>query len=184
MRKIIHRVICLTVFGLFATAAAGEDAPADSTAVPGFSWLEEGTVAAMACPGGDRNLSDDLAYLEACQIKVLISLTAEPVSPDSLAVYGISGRHLPVEDFTPPTLAQIESFVAEVEQARQDKYKLGIHCTAGKGRTGTMIAALFVSEGLTAEDAIAKIRRLRPSSVETPAQEHRIAEFAASRSAP
>ena len=36
----------------------------------------------------------------------------------------------------------------------------------------------LVSRGLSAEDAIAKIRKLRPGSVETAAQEERVAEFA------
>jgi atypical dual specificity phosphatase len=90
----------------------------------------------------------------------------------------MEGLHLPVEDFTPPTLAQIDRFLSEVDRAKSEGVALGIHCTAGKGRTGTMLAAYLVSRGLSAEDAMAKIRELRPGSVETTAQEERVAEFA------
>jgi atypical dual specificity phosphatase len=41
-----------------------------------------------------------------------------------------------------------------------------------------MLAAYLVTRGLSAPDAVAEIRRLRPGSVETPEQEDRVAEFA------
>jgi atypical dual specificity phosphatase len=52
-----------------------------------------------------------------------------------------------------------------------------IHCAAGLGRTGTALAAyLVVSKGLSAEEAIKAVRRLRPGSIE-PIQEISIIEF-------
>jgi len=146
--------------------------------VPGFSWIESDTLAAMARPGRERDLEEDLAWLQSAGIKVLVSLTEEPVPEKALEKYGMEGLHLPVEDFTPPTLEQIDRFLEEVDRARLEGFALGIHCTAGKGRTGTMLAAYLVTRGLSAEEAIAEIRDLRPGSVETPAQEERVAEFA------
>lgn len=143
-----------------------------------FTWVEEGLLAAMARPGGQRPLDEDLSCLRSAGIRVLVSLTAEPIEEEALARYGIEGLHLPVEDFTPPTLEQIDRFLREVERARLEGRGLGIHCTAGKGRTGTMVAAYLVTRGRSVADAIAEIRRLRPGSVETAAQEERVAEFA------
>lgn len=46
-------------------------------------------------------------------------------------------------------------------------------------RTGTLIAAYLVkARGLTVEAAIAEIRRVRPGSVETPAQEAAVRAYA------
>ncbi len=146
--------------------------------MPGFSWLEPGQLAAMAKPGRQRPLAVDLAFLQTQGIKLLVSLTAEPIPASVLAKYEMAGLHLPVEDFTPPTLAQIDRFLTETAKARKEGYALGIHCTAGKGRTGTMLAAYLVSQGYTAPEAIAEVRRLRPGSVETEEQADRIAEFA------
>ena len=57
---------------------------------------------------------------------------------------------------------------------------VGVHCGAGMGRTGTFLAAYLVSQGMTAHDAIAEVRRLRPGSIETPAQERAVAQYEAS----
>ena len=146
--------------------------------VPGFSWVEKDLLCAMALPGRERPLEQDLAYLQESGVTILVSLTEDPIPAAALKKYGIIGVHLPVEDFTPPTMAQIEQFLSEVEKARRAGRGLGVHCTAGQGRTGTMLATYLVSQGLTGPDALAKIRRLRPGSVETEAQEARVVEFA------
>ena len=58
---------------------------------------------------------------------------------------------------------------------------VGVHCLAGKGRTGTMLATWFVRTGLTAEDAIAHVRAARPGSIETAALEHAVHAYAQHR---
>ena len=130
----------------------------DTNSVPGFSWVEKDNLAAMARPGRQRDLEEDLAWLQSAGIRVLVSLTEEPVPEKALEKYGMEGLHLPVEDFTPPTLAQIDGFLEAVDRARLKGFAVGIHCTAGKGRTGTMLAAYLVTRGLSAQEAIAKIR--------------------------
>ncbi|KAL6076423.1 Dual specificity protein phosphatase 23 [Balamuthia mandrillaris] len=71
------------------------------------------------------------------------------------------------------------------KEGRGEKRKDGaaaavaVHCRAGKGRTGTMIACYFIySEGISAEEAIQRVRSLSPLSIETKGQEAFIASFA------
>ncbi len=184
-----YGVVALLIMGSLPATAHQPDFPTDAPAskpaldtMPGFTWVEANCLAAMARPGRKRDLERDLAFLQSAGLTELVSLTEEPIPAEMLARYGMTGLHLPVADFTPPTMAQIDQFLAAVAQARQEGRAIGIHCTAGKGRTGTMLATYLVSKGLAAPAAIAKIRRLRPGSVETPEQEARIAEFAASLS--
>jgi atypical dual specificity phosphatase len=54
---------------------------------------------------------------------------------------------------------------------------VAVHCGAGLGRTGTLVACYLVAGGLSAEDAIAKVRRLRPGSIETAEQEAAVRTF-------
>jgi atypical dual specificity phosphatase len=47
-----------------------------------------------------------------------------------------------------------------------------VHCAAGKGRTGALLAAYIVKkQNLTAKQAIEKIRIMRPGSVQSIMQE-------------
>ena len=58
---------------------------------------------------------------------------------------------------------------------------VAVHCAAGKGRTGTVLAAYLVTQGMTAGEAIRKVRELRPGSVETYEQEQMIREWERNR---
>jgi atypical dual specificity phosphatase len=43
-----------------------------------------------------------------------------------------------------------------------------VHCAAGKGRTGTVLAAYLIKkEGLTPFEAVKKLRLMRPGSVQS-----------------
>jgi atypical dual specificity phosphatase len=55
---------------------------------------------------------------------------------------------------------------------------VAVHCGAGLGRTGVILACWFVSKNLSVKNAIARVRRLRPGSIETESQEEAVAEFA------
>ena len=54
---------------------------------------------------------------------------------------------------------------------------------AGLGRTGVVLAGYYVAKGMTASNAIAKVRKIRPGSVETDEQAEAIADFARRRRA-
>jgi len=139
-----------------------------------FSWVLPGRLAGMARPGFFRKLELDLADLSAEGVRLVISLTEEPLPEDELARYGLEARHLPVVDFTAPTMEQL----AEIARCVREEGPVVVHCFAGQGRTGTALAACLVAEGLGAEEAIARIRALRPPSIETRAQEEAVREFA------
>ena len=179
---------------LLMTGCGGaEDPPALSDPVPaissrvvearpidppqGFSWIVQGELAAMPLPGRDRPLEQDVAYLDQEGIRVLVSLTDEPPDGVALESQGISQEHIPVQDFTPPTLEQMIEFVAVVQNSVAADMPVGVHCTAGLGRSGTMAAAYLVAEGASAVEAIATVRQLRPGSIETTTQEDAVRRF-------
>jgi atypical dual specificity phosphatase len=143
----------------------------------GFSWVIDQRLAGMPRPGASTSLEDDAAFLAEQGIDLLISLTGGIPNPTVLADFEIELYHLPIEDFHPPTLSQQIEFVEKTAQALENGGRVGVHCAAGVGRTGTMLATYLVYLGRTAEDAIARVRVLRPGSIETVAQEASVKRY-------
>lgn len=143
----------------------------------GFSWIVPEELAAMPLPGRDRPLDQDAAFLEQEGIRLLVSLTEEPPDRDTLVAHSIEPVHIPVRDFTPPSVEQMTDFVELVDSSVATGQVVGVHCTAGLGRSGTMAAAYLVSTGVSADVAIATVRGLRPGSIETETQEDAIRQF-------
>ena len=114
-------------------------------------------------------------------IRLLISLTVEPPDRNTLESHSSEQAHIPVTDFTAPSQSQMGEFVALGEDSVATGDPVGVHCTAGLGRSGTLAAAYLVATGGSADDAIASSRRLRPGSIETEAQEDAIRQFEQSR---
>ena len=53
-----------------------------------------------------------------------------------------------------------------------------VHCAAGMGRAGTILACYLVKyQNLTAKDAIKKVREERPGSIQSETQELAITYF-------
>jgi atypical dual specificity phosphatase len=142
-----------------------------------FSWIEESKLAAMGRPDDPA----ELAWLREQGIDLVITLTEDPIRRDWLSDAGLLSLHVPVDDMTPPTLEQVAQCVSAIQKAHENKMGVVVHCYAGRGRTGTILAGYLVGKGISTADAISRIRQLRPGSIETDEQEDVIAEFERSR---
>lgn len=155
-----------------------------------FTWVIPRRLAGMALPtsaghagwphaGGNADLERDLASLKALGVSAVVSLTREPLHGETLARCGLRGLHIPVEDMTAPSPEQIRRAVLYIDE-HIGQGGVVVHCMAGIGRTGTVLAGYLVWQGKTAQDAIEEIRVGRPGSVETFEQESSIHRFARS----
>lgn len=146
---------------------------------PGFSWVDRPRLAGLAYPES----AADLGWLRQNGIDVLVSLTEEPPPRRWVNDAGLLLVHVPVIDMDAPTDRQFDLVNATIDRAAAARMGVAVHCAAGKGRTGTVLAAYFVSRGMEADAAIDKVRRLRPGSVETADQERAVDGYARRRAA-
>jgi atypical dual specificity phosphatase len=87
--------------------------------------------------------------------------------------------HLWVEDYHSPSIDEIDSTIKFIEnQIEVEKRSVLVHCAAGRGRTGTILGAyLLKKQNISAKEAINRIRKLRPGSIQTDSQEKSIHEY-------
>lgn len=156
---------------------AAENAVAASRGPNGFSWLVPGRLAGTPWPGVVHDMDADLKALSRCGITMLITLTEKDFPQDALARHGLKNFHLPVYDQEPPTVAQMQMLLARMSAALRRGEVLAVHCLAGLGRTGTVLAAWLVREGLTAEEALRRVRLIDAQYVQSDVQEALLHEF-------
>ena len=143
----------------------------------GFSWVIDKKLSGLPFPGVFESIENDILFLKRKGITLLVSLTLKTPDQELLNKAGIRSIHYPVKDFHAPTVEQLNEFSLMVEKEILNVGKVSVHCYAGKGRTGTFLAAYFVFKGVEADGAIELIRKLRPGSIETEEQENSVREF-------
>lgn len=142
-----------------------------------FSWLIEGKLAGAARPGGDGPEEEDLRFLQEQGVRAIVTLSHQPCQPTLLEKYGLLARHLPVADFEAPGFELIEKAVSYIERRLANAQPVLVHCRAGYGRTGTILACYLVKRGMPPAQALAEVRRLRPGSVEVKSQERAVISY-------
>lgn len=144
--------------------------------LPNFGWLRPGVVAGAARPLAP----EDGHALRAAGIGAVLSLTEQQPAEAGLAEAGLRTAHLPIADFTAPTPAGAAAAVDAIDQFLAEGLPVAVHCGAGLGRTGTVLACWLVRRGTPPAEAVAAVRAARPGSIETAEQEAAVSDYARS----
>lgn len=152
---------------------------------------EQGRIGVTLCPGKHdpvattgawaRDLEADLDVVQAWGARRVLSLIEHaelnllkvPNLGEAVRARGLEWRHLPIADFSTPTPAFEEAWGVEGQEIRE-LLRAGesvlVHCRGGLGRAGMIAARLLVELGLPPQEAITRVRRVRPGAIETAAQ--------------
>ena len=132
-------------------------------------WLINGKLGGSSIP-----TRDDLEYWKTIGISAIVSLV-EPhefawgADIKAMKDMGFDVLWIPVRDMTAPTIEQLEKIVKWIDERIK---KVIVHCYGGYGRSGTALAAyLIYSKGLSADEAIRAVRRVRRGAIMTRDQE-------------
>ena len=137
-----------------------------------FYWIRDARLAGSSRPGGrrDERLPGDLDELQGYGIGAIVSLTETPLDEFAVQELGIAYAHIPIVDMTAPSPTQLFDALDAIDLAHAENRAVVVHCLAGQGRTGTVLAAWLIRQGSSADDAIAEIRTVCDHAVENDAQ--------------
>lgn len=135
----------------------------------------------LNCGGTLMAYDDELAILHSAGVRAVVSLLNLPTDKAIYEAAGFSFLCLPVPNGGAPTMEQAAEFVRFVTEQRTRRRPVAVHCEAGIGRTGTMLAAYLISQGQSAETAIHYVRTIQRMAIETPRQVEFLMEYAKRR---
>lgn len=131
-----------------------------------FSWLINNKLAGSGMPTS----STELQWVIRQGIKSVITMTENPL-PESW-VQDVKYLHVPTEDFSAPDMEKIDHTVDFIQERIKNGEPTMIHCAAGVGRTGTILACYLIKHhNFSVKDAIDKVRKERPGSIQSESQE-------------
>ena len=126
--------------------------------VDNFGWLEGGRIGGCSLPTSPEQVQ----WLHGQGIRAVVTL--HPVRLDvqeEIERLGMAHKILLVEDMGVPDDGQIEEFLEFVERHLKQGNPCVVHCYAGIGRTGTMLALYLVSRGVDSDGAIDRLGGLQ-----------------------
>jgi len=164
--------------GVAIAASVGADVVPASRGPTGFHWIVAGRLAGCAEPGISSPMDYDLDLLRRVGITHLVTLTERDLDQQALASHGLTNIHLPIFDRETPSIPQTYMLLRRMQLLLDAGNVVAVHCKAGLGRTGTVLAAWLIREGgLSAASALERLRQINRSYVQTSMQEQFLHDF-------
>ena len=131
-----------------------------------FSWVIDKRLVGSGMPTS----INELDWILKQGVKSIVTMTERPL-PDAWT-HRINYLHVPTPDLTAPSIDEIDGAVDFVHGQIADGHAVMVHCAAGLGRAGTILACYLVKyEKYSARGAIEEIRSQRPGSIQSDVQE-------------
>lgn len=122
-------------------------------------WVVSGKLAGVRKP-----TAEELTELKAAGVGAIVSVMDDPSNLDLYRQANIPYLWLPTKGGSPPDRSQIEELRNFVDTQHQLGNAVAVHCTSGRRRTGTMLAAYLIQAGLSYSDTMQIIQTANPDA--------------------
>ena len=137
-----------------------------------FSWIIDKKLAGSAIPTS----KEEIDWIKQEGVKSIVTIREEPLEDEWIK--DINYLHVHSNDMGIPEFSDLVNSVDFIHQRITNDEPVMVHCLAGLGRTGTILACYLIKyEDMTADDAIEKVRRERHGSIQSFSQEEIIFRF-------
>ena len=137
-----------------------------------FSWIIEKKLAGSAIPTS----KEEIDWVKQEGVKSIVTIREEPLEEEWLE--DVNYLHIHSNDMGVPEFDDLISSVDFLHQRITNDEPVMVHCLAGLGRTGTILACYLIKyEQMSADDAIQKVRNERHGSIQSFSQEEIIFRF-------
>ena len=137
-----------------------------------FSWLIDGKLAGSAIPTS----KDEIKWVQEQGVKSIVTIREEPLADEWIK--DVNYLHVMSNDMGVPEFNDLTHAVDFIHRRITNKEPVLVHCLAGMGRTGVVLACYLVKyQNMSADEATQKIREERPGSIQSYPQEEIIFRF-------
>ena len=137
-----------------------------------FSWIIEEKLAGSAIPTS----KEEIDWVKQEGVKSIVTIREEPLEDEWIK--DVNYLHVHSNDMGIPEFSDLVNSVDFIHQRITNEEPVMVHCLAGLGRTGTILACYLIKyEDMTAGDAIEKVRQERHGSIQSFSQEEIIFRF-------
>jgi atypical dual specificity phosphatase len=137
-----------------------------------FSWIIENKLAGSGIPTS----INEVQWVIEQGVKSIVTVKEEPLDDDW--VKDVNYLHVYSNDMSVPEFDDLVSSIDFIHRRITNNEPVMVHCLAGLGRTGTLLACYLVKyQKMAADDAIQKVRAERPGSIQSYPQEEIIFQF-------
>ena len=137
-----------------------------------FSWIIEEKLAGSAIPTS----KEEIDWIKQEGVKSIVTIREEPLEDEWIKE--VNYLHVHSNDMGIPEFSDLVNSVDFIHQRITNDEPVMVHCLAGLGRTGTILACYLIKyKDMTANDAIEKVRQERHGSIQSFSQEEIIFRF-------
>ncbi|WP_045996734.1 phosphatase domain-containing protein [Loktanella sp. S4079] len=137
--------------------------------------LGGGCLAIAPAPGANGDFATDISQIAEWGARLVITMTTVDELQalgtanmrTDLVQMGIDWLHLPVPDFSTPDTLDWSTLRENVLGRLENAEHVLVHCRGGCGRSGMLALRLMIAGGEAPNNALKRLRSIRPCAVET-----------------